>query len=171
MIVDEVTIEPPSKKEKGHCWLCINRTHPIAQKLHTFMLYNVGNISVEDMASMMEHHLNTIRPDDEIWLGSTAADIQRHIEGGHILSPPLQVANILRSLIKLKDTLNSKLLVNDESGTELVVDTKNVNCYLKVISEIMQIYRTGEASKMLFYANEADQSAAVQQQNMMSIQP
>jgi hypothetical protein len=57
---------------------------------------------------------------------------------------------MLRSLLKLTDRLEGVTSsVNEETG-ELVVDAKNVSIYLKVVGEVMQMYRTGEVSKLLF---------------------
>ena len=102
------------------------------------------------MTDMMHTHLQEIAPNAE---GTTKAEIKEHIQRGHLLSPSLQVSHILRSLLDLRDTLHTMLITEDENGTK-TVDARNMSVYLKVIAEIMQVYRTGDISKMLFASEE-----------------
>ena len=85
--------------------------------------------------------------------GTVKAQVKEHIEGKHILCPSLQVAHILRSLLDLKETLQGMIITEDENGVK-TVDAKHMAIYLKVISEIMQVYKTGEVSKLLFASEE-----------------
>jgi len=68
----------------------------------------------------------------------------------HTLCPSVRVGCILRSLLKLSDRLESITTYVDTDTGEVVVDAKNVSVYLKVVGEIMQMYKTGEVSKLLF---------------------
>jgi hypothetical protein len=56
----------------------------------------------------------------------------------------------MRSLLKLSDKLEGITTAYDPETGETVVDGKNVSVYLKVVSEIMQMYRTGEVNRLLF---------------------
>jgi hypothetical protein len=56
---------------------------------------------------------------------------------------------MLRSLLKLSDDLQQNLRKFDEDGNA-IMDSKLVETYLKVQSQIMQIYRTNETNKLLF---------------------
>jgi hypothetical protein len=56
---------------------------------------------------------------------------------------------MLRSLLKLSDDLQQNLRKFDEDGNT-IMDSKLVETYLKVQSQIMQIYRTNETNKLLF---------------------
>ena len=132
------------------CWLCLNSTKPASQKLHSFMLQNISSIGVDSMTDMMHMHLQEIAPDEA---GTSKAEIKEHIQMGHLLSPSLQISHILRSLLELKNTLHAMLITEDENGTK-TVDARNMSVYLKVIAEIMQVYRTGDMSKMLFASEE-----------------
>ena len=129
----------------SECWLCVNNKHEEAQKMHAFMLQNISTIGAEAMADMIAKHLRGVDPDA---LGITKAHVQRHIQGGHILSPSLQVAHSLRSLLELRDALHEMLIVEDENGVR-TVDSRNMGSYLKVISEIFQVYRSGEIGKII----------------------
>jgi hypothetical protein len=132
------------------CWLCLNNTDPTSQKLHSFMLQNISSIGVDAMTDMMHTHLQKIAPDCE---GTSKMEIKEHIQKGHLLSPSLQISHILRSLLDLRDTLHSMLISEDENGIK-TVDARNMSVYLKVIAEIMQVYRMGDMSKMLFATEE-----------------
>ena len=129
----------------SECWLCLNSKHEEAQKMHSFMLQNISTIGAEAMADMIAKHLHDVDPDAH---GITKAHVQRHIQGGHILSPSLQVAHSLRSLLELRDALHNMLIVEDENGVR-TVDSKNMSSYLKVISEIFQAYRSSEINKIV----------------------
>ena len=128
------------------CWLCRNNGHDMAKKLHAFMVQNISTIGVDAMTDMIHSHLEDVAPGAD---GAGRGDVREHINGSHILTPSLQIAHILRSLISLKDTLHGMLITENEDGIS-TVDAKNVAAYLKVVSEIVQVYRTGEISKMLF---------------------
>jgi hypothetical protein len=56
----------------------------------------------------------------------------------------------MRSLLKLTDKLEGITTSVDLETGQTVVEAKNVAVYLKVVSEVMQMYRTGEVSKLLF---------------------
>ncbi len=136
------------------CWLCLNHTDETAQKLHAFKLQNIASIDVDSMTDMLHSHLeshfqqNTITSE-----GASKHEIKQHIQGAHLLAPSLQLAHNLRSLLEVRDTLRSILISEDEEGN-LTVDSKNMSHYFKAISEITQMYRTGEVNKMLFYPEE-----------------
>jgi hypothetical protein len=59
--------------------------------------------------------------------------------------------------LDLRDTLQ-KMLITEEDGVR-TVDARNMAVYLKVTSEIVQVYKTGEISKLLYYSEEAKDAA------------
>jgi hypothetical protein len=134
----------------SQCWLCRNSTDTNSQKLHSFMLQNISTVGVDAMTDMIHTHLQEVAPDAE---GISRQDIKDHIQKGHLLSPSLQISHILRSLLELRDTLHGMLINEDENGVK-TVDARNMSVYLKVIAEIMQVYRTGDMTKMLFSSEE-----------------
>ena len=131
------------------CWLCHNSSHDTAHKIHQFMLSRVATVSADAMAEMVSAELTAIS--DE---GTSKSDVLRHIQGGHWLHPSLQISHILRSLLDLRDTVQKMLITEDENGLR-TVDARNMAVYLKVTSEIMQVYKTGEISKLLYYSEES----------------
>ena len=136
------------------CWLCLNHTDEVAQKLHTFIIQNVASIDVESMTDMLHSHLeNHLQQNNINSEGATRAEIKQHIQGAHLLAPSLQLAHTLRSLLELRDILRSMLISEDEEGN-IMIDSKNMAHYFRAVSEIGQLYRTGEVNKMLFYPEE-----------------
>ena len=132
----------------GCCWLCHNSNHELAQRMHQFMLSNVSTVSAEAMAEMVSKELVELET-----IGTSKHEVLKHIQGGHLLNPALQISHILRCLLDLRDTLHKMLIVEDDNGIK-TVDARNMAVYLKVTSEIMQVYKTGEISKLLYYNEE-----------------
>ena len=127
-----------SLNNHAKCWLCLNSNNEHARKLHTFMLQNVSTIGVESMIDMVHKDLQAFGPDEE---GTSRPHVRDHIQGRHLLCPSLQIAQILRNLIDIKDTLHKMLIHEDENGC-MVADAKNMAVYLKVITEIMHVYNS-----------------------------
>ena len=73
----------------------------------------------------------------------------------HVLHPTVRVAHALRGLVELSETLRELTVAKGEDGESPLVDVRTVTMYLKVISEIMQIYRSADPSKMLFSGTDA----------------
>jgi len=140
----------------SQCWLCKNCATDDVKSFHAFMVEKAHSVDAAEMAAHMREHL-------ELQLGQcgaaeeddlpSAEDIQVHIKR-HVLHPAVRVAQILRNLLDLADTLQELVSGRGEDGLPLV-DVRTVTVYLKVISEIMQIYKTADLSKMLFADLEA----------------
>jgi len=134
----------------GSCWLCHNSNHEVAIRMHHFMLSSVSTVSAEAMAEMVSKELQEM---DSEANGTSKCEVLRHIQGGHLLNPALQISHILRCLLDLRDTLQKMLIIEDENGLR-TVDARNMSVYLKVTSEIMQVYKTGDITKLLYYNEE-----------------
>lgn len=134
----------------GSCWLCHNSNHDTARKMHRFILQNISTVSSESIAEMVSKELIEIDPEAH---GVRKVDVLRHIQGGHLLDPSLQVSHILRCLLELRDTLQKMLISEDENGLK-TVDARNMAAYLNVVSKIMQVYGTGDISKLLYFNSE-----------------
>ena len=81
-------------------------------------------------------------------LGVGRHNVLRHLRE-HVLLPNVRMASIIRSLITLAETLRCTLQQIDEETGEVMVDIKNTELYLKVISQIHNVYKT-EGARMLF---------------------
>jgi hypothetical protein len=148
--MSDIPMSNPVQPPRGSCWLCHNSNHDTARKMHRFILQNISTVSSESIAEMVSKELIAIDSDSN---GICKADVLRHIQGGHLLDPSLQVSHILRCLLELRDTLQKMLISEDENGIK-TVDTRNMAAYLNVVSKIMQVYGTGDISKLLYFNSE-----------------
>lgn len=79
----------------------------------------------------------------------SADEIYAHLSL-HVLHPTVRIAHALRGLVELSETLKDLTVTRGEESENPLVDVRTVTMYLKVISEIMQVYRSADPSKMLF---------------------
>jgi hypothetical protein len=128
------------------CWLCEYSDDPIARSLSRFMSDQAVTMGPELMAERVHEALVDKCPMAE---GIGLDEVREHILT-HTLCPSVRVACIMRSLLKLSDKLEGITTSVDIETGQTVVEAKNVAVYLKVISEVMQMYRTGEVSRLLF---------------------
>jgi len=120
------------------CWLCRNCTTDDVKSVHSFMIEKEHSVDAHEMAAHRREHLDSqsrrgALDDDDV---PSVEDIQLHIKR-HVLHPAVRVAQILRNLLELADTLQELVSGRGEDGLPLV-DVRTVTVYLKVISEIMQ---------------------------------
>ncbi len=132
------------------CWLCRNCATNDVRSFHSFMVEKAHCVDAHEMAAHMRDHLEAQKANGDLDEEDlpTVEEIQLHIKR-HVLHPSVRVAQILRNLLELADTLQELVSGRGEDGLPLV-DVRTVTVYLKVISEIMQIYKTADLSKMLF---------------------
>lgn len=144
------------KRGMAHsCWLCRNCASDDAKSFHAFMIERAHCVDADEMAAHLRKHLEGRKEAEELEDDDlpSVEDIQTHIKR-HVLHPAVRVAQILRDLLALADTLQELVSGRGEDGLPLV-DVRTVTVYLKVISEIMQIYKTADLTKMLFADLEA----------------
>ena len=132
------------------CWMCENCTTEDVRNFHAFLVERSHSVEPRAMAVHLHEHLTAQQA-----LASVLEDappgldeILTHIRK-HVLHPSVRVAQILRNLLELADTLQELVVSRADDGTPLI-DVRTVTVYLKVVSEIMQIYKTADMSKMLF---------------------
>lgn len=128
------------------CWLCEYSDDAVARSVSKFISDQAMTMGPELMAERVHELLVEKCPMCE---GIGLEEVREHI-GSHTLCPAVRVACIMRSLLKLSDKLETITTVFDPNTGRTEVDAKNVSVYLKVVSEVMQMYRTGEVSKLLF---------------------
>jgi hypothetical protein len=143
------------------CWLCLNNSDETAQKLNSFVLQNIACMDVESLTNMLHSHLELHFQQNMLNAeGASREEIKQHIQGSHLLCPSLQLAHNIRNALEMRDTLKSMVITEDAEGNK-TVDSKNMSHYFKAVSEITQMYKTGEMNKMLFYAEEKVASGRV----------
>ena len=128
------------------CWMCEYSDDPIARSLTRFINEQAVTMGPDLMAERVHETLVEKCPMCD---GIGLDEVREHIMV-HTLSPSVRVACIMRSLLKLTDKLEGITTTYDPATGRTEVDAKNVSVYLKVVSEVMQMYRTGEVSKLLF---------------------
>ena len=128
------------------CWLCEFSDDPVARSLTQFMTDQAVSMGPELMADRVHEALVENVPMAE---GIGLDEVREHINS-HMLHPGVRVACLMRSLLKLSDKLEGISTAFDPETGQTVVNAKSVTVYLKVISEIMQMYRTGEVSRLMF---------------------
>ena len=126
------------------CWLCAYNKDPEAVRLTRYINENAANMGTEQLALAVHERLEEVDAEGE---GHTLDDIKTHILL-HMVSPSVKIPGILRSLIGILDKVESSLQSTEDG--QVVMDAKNVQLYLKIVNEVMQIYKTGESSRLLF---------------------
>lgn len=138
----------------GRCWMCENCATEDMHNFHTFIATKAHSVDAREMAAHMHEHLSSQEAtsvlDDA---PPTYEEILTHIQK-HVLHPSVRVAQILRNLLDLAETLQEMVVSRGDDGLPLI-DVRTVTVYLKVVSEIMQIYKTADISKMLFADKDA----------------
>jgi hypothetical protein len=80
---------------------------------------------------------------------STQEEVMAHIQF-HFLHPAVHVSGTLRNLLHLSNELNKVTVNTDTDDGSPLIDTRSVQLYLKVVNEIMQIYKNTDVKKLLY---------------------
>jgi hypothetical protein len=137
--------------------MCENCAEEDVRNFHRFMVEKAHIVDAAEMAAHMHQHLLDAAGggnagEEVLRVLPSAHEILTHVSK-HVLHPSVRVASILRNLLDLAEMLRELIMSRAEDGTPLI-DVRTVTVYLKVIAEIMQIYRNADMSRMLF--NELD---------------
>lgn len=125
---------------KKPCWCCNNASTVCVQKFHSFVVEKAHLVTVTEMATQFL----VVYPNVD-----TVENLVEHVNT-HFLHPSVFVSRTLRNLIKMSDQIQQiTTSVNEEDGSPLV-DSRSVNLYLKIVNDIMGIYRNTEMKKMLY---------------------
>ena len=130
----------------ARCWMCENCTTEDVKNFHSFIVEKAHSVDAKEMARHMHEHLVS-QQEDPSGLPSTE-EVLEHLQK-HVLHPTVRVAQILRNLLGLAEMLQELVVGRGEDGAPLI-DVRTVTVYLKVVAEIMQIYKTADVTKMLF---------------------
>lgn len=133
------------------CWLCEFSDDPVARALTRYMNEQSITMGPDLLAERVHESLAESCPMAE---GIGLEQVREHI-ASHMLQPGVRVACVMRSLLKLVTKLESTTVTVDPDTGETVVDGKSLSAYLKVISEVMTMYRTGEVSRLMFAPQES----------------
>ena len=129
------------------CWLCIYQGEPIGKKLNNFIVKHIGVIDMKCIATQVSDCLLT---HDENATGADVNTVYEHI-ARHILHPRVRIAVMLRQLLEFSSFIQNNLVIQDAGLC--TVDKGNVELYLKVIAQIMTLYKA-DTQGMLFSEDE-----------------
>lgn len=146
-------------RAKQRCWLCTFANCKMAKQVSVFVTANAGTMDPAIMADQIKKEVLREYP---LAKGIGRRHILRHIRE-HVLIPGVRMASIVRSLITLAETLRCTLQQVDEETGDLVVDIRNTELYLKVVTQISNVYKM-DGSKLLFQNGVFAQQQPLQQQ-------
>ena len=125
------------------CWLCTYQGEPLSARLNEFVIQNIGFMDLACIAQQLSDGLLLQCP------GAAHADpetMRLHITE-HMLHPRVRIAVLLRQLLELSSLLQHNIVVHANGVT--TVDKSNAELYLKVIGQIMTMYKA-DTQGMLF---------------------
>jgi hypothetical protein len=122
------------------CWLCAQSHTLEAKNFHSFVFDHAHRMSITEMAEQFI----ILYPDK-----SSKQEVIKHIEE-HCLHPSVQISRILRQLLTLsQDLYNITTNRETEDGSPLI-DIRSAQSYVKVVNEIIQLYKTTDIKTMLY---------------------
>lgn len=129
------------------CWLCAYQGEQLGKRLNSFVVKHIGVIDIRCIALQVSDFLLVQEPTAE---GADKDTVYEHI-AKHMLHPRVRLAVMLRQLLEFSSFLQTNLVVQD--GALCSIDKGNVELYLKVIGQIMGLYRA-DTKGMLFADDE-----------------
>ena len=140
------------------CWLCTYQGEALGSKLNAFVIRHIGIMDMHCIARQVSDFLLLNEPSAE---EATKDIVYEHI-AKHMLQPRVRLAVMLRQLLDFSALLQSSIIISDaESCT---VDKSNAELYLKVINQIMTLYKA-DTSGMLFADDETTTTTSTTAQN------
>jgi hypothetical protein len=128
------------------CWLCEFSDDTIAKRLNQYAADQISCMDVETIANAIHEQLVEACPMSD---GIGSDEVLAHFTH-HTIAPNIRVAMELRALLQLSGKLRDVTTTTDEETGLTVVDAKNVTAYRQVVQDIMNIYKLGDASKLMF---------------------
>lgn len=141
-------------KNNNRCFLCDYCTSQEVRFVTGFIADNIANMEVGLMAEQIRKYIFEKRPEYATGHhGLEVLTIRKHIRE-HMLSPTVRIADMMRHLLKLCDTLRGNLEKIDPDTGESTADRSNIDTYLKVVTKVLDMYKMSETNKMLFANTE-----------------
>ncbi len=104
-----------------------------------------------DMACIAQQVSDFLAIQEPNGSGIDQATVYEHI-ARHMLHPKVRLAVTLRQLLDFLSLLQTSLVVNDDGGA-CAVDKGNAELYLKVIAQVLTLYKV-DTTGMLFTEDE-----------------
>ena len=125
------------------CWLCTFQGEPLGKKLNEFIVKHIGLMDMHCISQQVSDFLLLNEPKAE---SAAKEHVYVHISI-HMLHPRVRTAVMLRQLLDFSGLLQTSLVVNE--GGLCSFDKANAELYLKVINQIMTLYKA-DTHGMLF---------------------
>ena len=125
------------------CWLCAFQGEPLGKKLNEFIVKHIGVMDMHCISQQVSDFLLLSEPNAT---DAKKSNVYAHISV-HMLHPKVRTAVMLRQLLDFSGLLQSSLVVNE--GGLCTFDKANAELYLKVINQIMTLYKA-DTHAMLF---------------------
>ena len=124
------------------CWVCQCHGEEVATRMEGFIVKNCGAMDLHCIAQQVSdfillQHLDAI--------GASEPEVYSHILT-HVLHPRVRLSVILRELLNLSTMLQTSIMVND--GANVTVDKTNAELYLKVVNNIVSLYKSDTQGMM-----------------------
>ena len=119
----------------------------MGKKLNEFIIKHIGLMDLHCIAQQVSDFLLINEKDA---LNASKDDVYMHISV-HMLHPRVRTAVMLRQLLDFAGLLQTSLVVNE--GGVCSFDKANAELYLKVINQIMTLYKA-DTHSMLFSEEE-----------------
>ena len=127
------------------CWLCTFSNTQMALDMTEFITQNIHRMDLFYISSQVRNAILQKYPSAK---GARKREITRHISR-HMIVGNVRMATNIHSLTNLAENLRSSMYQRDPETNELVIDTKISDQYLKVITQITQIYKC-DTKRLLF---------------------
>lgn len=140
------------QEKKEACFLCAYCTTDEVKCISSFISDNIANMDVGFMAEQIREFIFEKRPELQTQsreYGLEVGNIRKHIRL-HMLAPTVRIADMMRHLLGLCDTLKNNLYREDPDTGDVCADRGNIDTYLKVVTQVLNMYKMAEPSKMLF---------------------
>jgi hypothetical protein len=135
------------------CWLCTFQGEPLGKKLNEFIIKHIGLMDLHCIAQQVSDFLLLNEADA---VNASKEHVYLHISV-HMLHPRVRTGVMLRQLLDFSGLLQTSLVVNE--GGVCSFDKANAELYLKVINQIMTLYKA-DTHSMLFSEEEKASKAA-----------
>jgi len=117
------------------CWLCSYQGNPLGKQLNDFIVKNIGYMEINCISTQVSDYVLLREPDA---VNISKENVHSHIHS-HMLHPKVRMAVILRQLLEFAALLQTSIVVRE--GDVCNIDKSNAELYLKVIGQIMTLYK------------------------------
>jgi len=135
------------------CWLCTFQGEQLGRRLNHFIVKHIGVMDMQCIAQQVSDFLLLQENEAE---GADKDTVLEHISR-HMLHPRVRIAVMLRQLLEFSCIIQTTLIVQDNGMC--IVEKSNTELYLKLIGQIMQLYRA-DTQGMLFADDEKDSTSS-----------